>query len=144
MRFLLFTSLLWSCLVIADEPPSLSQEELKEMVREINKVQNQVMYKGSTVADVDRLFSMYTEDFVYQHDKYGGVYTRENLYNNTARYVKSGGYQRTDDRYVILEMIAGLNAVAVLRREIYKGEAQDHLSIFEFEGSKVSKIKEYW
>ncbi len=126
----------------ASETAELTSAELKSKVVEINNAQNKVMMLGSTTADVDVLFSLYTEDFVYIHEIYGGTYTREHLYNNTVKYLKKGGYKRVDDRYKIIRMIPGLNAVAVERLETDDGAK--HLAVFEFEGSKVKKITEYW
>ncbi len=128
--------------------PSLSQSNFEKtqnnlinQVVEITKAQNKVMMKDSTLADIDQLFSMYTDDFIYIHEVYGGQYSREHLYKNTVKYLKSGGYNMIEDRYVIVNQIVGLNAVAVQRRE-YKGGL--HLAVFEFKNDKVSKLTEYW
>lgn len=50
----------------------LSPEELKAKIVEITTAQNQVMLKDSTQTDVDKLFALYSDDFVYRHDAYGG------------------------------------------------------------------------
>ena len=100
-----------------------------------------VMMRGSTLADVDRLFAYYAADFTYVHEAYGGTYTREELYGNTVRNIEQGRYTLDEDRYTILRTIAGRNAIAVERRE--RGGAR-HLTVFEFEGPDVSKIIEYW
>lgn len=92
--------------------------------------------------DVEALFSLYTDDFTYEHKVYGGVYTREELYNNSSRYLKAGQYQHTQGRYRILNILPGLNAAAVQRLEVESGNI--HLAVFEFEGDKVAKIVEYW
>lgn len=56
--------------------------------------------------------------------------------------MESGQYQLTEGRYEILDVMTGLNAAAVERLEVESGKV--HLSVFEFEGSKVSRITEYW
>lgn len=122
----------------------LSPTELKAKLVEVTDVQNKVMMLGSTVADVDALFSLYTKDFVYVHEVYGGVYTREDLYKNTVRLLERGKYAMTEPRYTIVSMIPGHNGIAVEREQISKGEAKKHLAVFEFREDKISKITEYW
>ena len=51
----------------------LSADELKARVTEITDAQNKAMLRGSTVADVDALFSLCNEDFVYIHEAHGGT-----------------------------------------------------------------------
>lgn len=46
------------------------------------------------------------------------------------------------ERYKILRILPGFGAAAVERLEVASGKI--HLSVFEFEGNKVSKIIEYW
>lgn len=141
----LFTfTLLVTFISSANTLSALSSEELKNKVIAINNAQNKAIRLKTTVADADELFSLYTDDFVYIHEVYGGIYTREDLYNNTVKYIKSGGYTRTDDRYKIISMIPGYNAIAVQREQTYKGITSKHLAVFEFTGDKVSKITEYW
>ena len=124
------------------ESHDLSPEEIKAKVVKISTAQDRIMLRGSTVEDIDTLFSLYTDDFTYVHEVYGGVYTREELYNNSKRFLKTGKYQHTHNRYKILNIIPGLNAAAVQRLEVESGNI--HLAVFEFEGDKVSKIIEYW
>lgn len=126
----------------ANSDIALPPDKLEARVRQVNEAQNRVMLKGSTMENVEALFSMYTDDFTYVHEVYGGVYTREELYGNTAKYVESGHYQLTEGRYRILDVMAGLNAAAVKRLEVESGKV--HLSVFEFEGPKLSRIIEYW
>ena len=127
--------------VMANEPSELSFAELKAQVVAVTKAQNKMMMRNSTVADADRLFDMYTKDFIYIHEVYGGEYSKAHLYNNTLKYLKSGGYNRDADRYTLINIIVGLNAVAVQRKE---NDGDLHLAVFEFKGDKVSKIIEYW
>lgn len=128
----------------AADPRVLSQAELKAKLAVVTDVQNKVMMHGSTVADVDALFSLYTNDFVYVHEVYGGIYTRDELYKNTIRALERGSYAMTEPRYTIVSMIPGYNGIAVERQEISKGTAKRHLAVFEFRDDKVSKITEYW
>ncbi len=128
-------------LAYGQDNADLTEDQLLTKVEEINAAQNAVMMQGSDTGTVDFLFSQYTDDFVYEHEVYGGTYSRETLYQNTVNYLNRGGYTLTEDRYTILRMIPGGNAVAVERRE--NGGAI-HLSVFEFRGDKVSRIVEYW
>lgn len=131
-----------SSLAFADDGTILSADEMKAIVKEVTQAQNKMMMRGSTVADVDALFAYYPEDFVYVHEVYGGVYTRKSLYRNAAKYAASGHYRMEQDRYQIVQMIAGHQAVAVQRLELASGK--HHLTVFEFKGKKLAKILEYW
>ncbi|HYD80535.1 MAG TPA: hypothetical protein VEC06_12065 [Paucimonas sp.] len=126
----------------ADESAELAPDEIKTLVSEVNGAQNKMMMLGSKMDDVDALFAMYSDDFTYIHEAYGGTYSRELLYGNASRNVKAGRYKLTRDRYRILNILPGLNAAAVERLELDSGKV--HLSVFEFKGKKVSKITEYW
>lgn len=136
---LLFTLLSASAMCAEEE--SLTADQLTSLVEQVTAAQNAVMRQGSTVEDADNLFAMYADDFTYVHEVYGGTYTREGLYANTVRYLKSGGYTMEVDRYEILRMIPGKDAVAVEREE---NSGAIHLAVFEFDGGKVSRIIEYW
>ena len=128
----------------ATEPQVLSAEQLKEKVVEITQAQNQVMLKGSAQSDVDKLFALYSDDFVYRHDVYGGNYSKAQLYANTIRLQAMGKYDKAEPRYRILRQIPGYNAVAVERQEVHNGVTKNHLAVFEFRADKVIKISEYW
>lgn len=130
--------------VAAAEPVVFSAEQLKAKVEQVTQAQNKVMLKGSVKADVDRLFALYSDDFVYIHEAYGGSYSKEQLYANTLRLMSIGKYDQTEARYRIINLMPGYNAVAVQRQEIYNGVTQNHLAVFEFRAGKVTKIIEYW
>ncbi len=128
----------------AEDMPPLTADALRQKVIEITDAQNKVMLRGATEADVARLFSLYTDDFTYLHEAYGGSYTREELHGNTVRLLKRGIYDRTTPRYVLISTIPGHNSIAVEREETHGGVTARHLAVFEFRGSKVSRIIEYW
>jgi len=127
--------------VKATEVNEASIENLKAQIIAVNKAQNKVLMHDSTVEDAERLFALYSDDFIYIHEVYGGEYSKAHLFSNTLRYLKSGGYNKIEDRYTVVSMIVGLNAVAVQRKE---KDGDLHLAVFEFKGDKVSKITEYW
>lgn len=134
--------LLLSTACFGNEPTDLSAERIKSLVLAVNEASNRMMMSGSRVSDVDSLFSMYSDDFVYIHDAYGGLYTREHLYENSVKHLNAGRYDSTQGRYKVLNVMTGLNAAAVERLEVESGEV--HLSVFEFKDEKVSRVIEYW
>lgn len=119
----------------------LSAEVIVQKVQAATAALNAVSRSGATAAEAKQLFALYTADFVYQHDKYGGIYSREQLYRNTLRMIQNGGDHTATDRYQLLQILPGEQAAAVLR---LTRDGQQHLSVFEFSGDKISKIKEYW
>lgn len=143
MRLLaLLASLFLATIACAAEDTSLSEVEIRQLVERVNDAQNRMMMRGSDAADVDALFELYTPDFTYVHEVYGGTYTREELYANSVRYAEAGEYEFTEDRYRILHVLPGLDAAAVQRLESNSGNK--HLAVFEFRDGKVSRIIEYW
>ena len=140
--FIALIALLASFVPAAAE--DLTPDALRARVAEITQVQNKVMMAGSTAADIDALFALYTPDFVYVHEAYGGTYTRDELYANTLRALSTGRYNGAQPRYRVISMIPGHNGIAVEREEISRGVAKRHLAVFEFRGDQVSRIIEYW
>ncbi|MCF2855977.1 hypothetical protein L1286_00710 [Pseudoalteromonas sp. SMS1] len=139
----IFTLLCTPC-IDAKPQEALPSEQLKARVIQINSLQNKILMKDSKVSDVDNLFNNFTSDFKYVHEAYGGTYEKTHLYNNYVRFLKAGDYTYTQDRYKIISMIAGHNAVSVERQQIHDGKQERHLTVFEFKGEQVSKIIEYW
>ncbi|BBN82955.1 hypothetical protein PA25_29400 [Pseudoalteromonas sp. A25] len=135
---------MFALMVQATETESLSKAQLEERVKAINILQNAILMKDSKVSEVDALFANFTDDFQYVHKVYGGTYSRQHLYNNYVKFLKEGNYNRTTPRYKIMSMIVGHDAVSVERQQEREGTLENHLSVFEFNGSKVSKIIEYW
>ena len=104
-----------------------------------------VFQANSTVEEIDNIFSLFTADFVYIHSKYGGTYTREDLYNGYVRNQKNGGYNGSVVDIKIDNKIIGLNAATVQKRFIRKSEEGGlEMTLFEFKEGKISKIFEYW
>lgn len=141
--FVGFCFLVMACSEAA-EPVVLSVDELKAKIVEITAAQNQVMLRGSTAEDVDKLFALYSDDFVYRHDVYGGNYSKDELYANTMLLLAMGKYDKTEPRYRIINQIPGYNTIAVERQEVHKGVVKNHLAVFEFSQGKVAKVIEYW
>lgn len=121
---------------------ALSADKITALVHQVNDASNRMMLKGSTVADVDALFALYSPDFVYVHEVYGGTYSRQQLYSNSLKNLKAGRFQLVQPRYQVVQVLPGLNAAAVQRREFPSGQL--HLTVFEFKGGQVAKVIEYW
>ncbi len=122
------------------------------IINTVNKYYAQnvkIFQANSTVQDIDDVFKLFTDDFTYIHPKYGGTYTRQKLYDGYIRNKKNGGYNGSIIDIKIVNMIAGVNAVAVERKYINKTEngpedGEYQMTLFEFTDGKISKIFEYW
>ena len=64
----------------------------KELLNQYYQLNLKIFRKGSDMKDVESLFQLFTEDFTYTHQEYGGVYTKEDLYNGYRRNLESGEY----------------------------------------------------
>lgn len=124
-----------------EEEVVLSKEKLQTIFEQYRAAQSKVFGKGSTVEYANELFDFYTPDFEYNHPKYGGIYSRELLYNNTVKYLESGGYDDARERKV-LKTIFGLNAVVVEQQ--YVGDDKTTMTLIKFKGNKIHYIEEYW
>jgi hypothetical protein len=134
--------LLMSAACVGANVGEMPADKIKSLVSAENEASNRMMLSGSKESDVDALFAMYSDDFLYIHEVYGGQYTREHLYKNSVRNLNAGRYKNTEGRYRIMNILTGLNAAAVERLEVKSGKV--HLTVFEFKGEKISKITEYW
>ncbi|NDV42405.1 nuclear transport factor 2 family protein [Flagellimonas sediminis] len=142
--FTCFVSKMWSQIEQAKASDSL--DLLVERYYELNIV---VFQSKSTKGDIDRIFELFTDDFTYVHPQYGGVYSREDLYNGYERNQENGGYDGSIVDVKVENKIVGLDAVAVSRRFVKKendkemdGELQ--MTFFEFRNGKICRIYEYW
>jgi len=124
-----------------EEVKPLSKDALIAIFEEYQKAYDKVFSSGSTVVDVDKLYSFYTSDFEYNHPKYGGIYSRELLYNNTLKFLKKGNYNNSRKR-ITIKRIVGLDGIAV--EQHYKGEAKTTMTLFKFRKDKIYFVEEYW
>ena len=128
------------------------KDSLTNLVKEYYRLNIKVFQAGSTVADIDEVFKLFTDDFTYIHPKYGGLYTREVLYKGYVRNQKGGGYNGHVTDIKVTNMIVGLNAVAVEKKFMNKGKknkgqikaGKPQMTLFEFKNGKIVKIFEYW
>jgi len=152
LKFIILTTLLFSGLnLVQAQQNSLNthKDSLNYSLNKYYELNLKVFQQNSTLNDIDNIFELFTDDFTYVHPKYGGVYTRENLYNGYKRNQENGGYDGSVIDIKIEHIIYGLNAIAVSKRFIKKengkevvGESQ--MALFEFKDGKIFRIKEYW
>ena len=142
--FLLFTGSLQ-----AQNATPAHKDSLNAVVDEYYRLNLAIFQANSTPDQIDQVFELFTDDFVYEHPKYGGTYSRENLYNGYKRNQANGGYDGSVMDVLEYTRITGLNAVVVersyVRREdngIKPGEKQ--MTLFEFREGKIKRIFEYW
>jgi ketosteroid isomerase-like protein len=147
--FSLILFLLISIGINAQEKIVTHKDSLNQIVKEYYDLNLKLFQADSKVEDVNNLFKLFTEDFTYVHPKYGGVYSRENLYNGYIRNQKNGAYNGKVVAIKIDNKITGLNAVVIEKRFVEKtgSEIKDgktEMTLFEFKGGKISRIFEYW
>lgn len=125
------------------------KDSLNLILDQYYKLNLKVFQADSTPEDVDNIFELFTNDFTYVHPQYGGVYTREDLYNGYMRNQNNGGYDGSVVDIKMENKIVGLNAIALSKRfikkeegKIVEGEAQ--MALFEFKDGKIYRITEYW
>jgi len=118
-----------------------SEEELIVIFEEYQKAAEAVFKAGSIVADVDALYSFYTDDFEYNHPKYGGIYSRKLLYDNTVKYLEKGAYN-TMKKLITVKRIVGLEAIVV--EQHYEDKTETTMTLFKFRKDKICYIEEYW
>tara|TARA_R110002096_G_scaffold419657_1_gene624419 strand:+ start:2845 stop:3312 length:468 start_codon:yes stop_codon:yes gene_type:complete len=133
----------------AQEIKMTQKDSLNVVLEKYYELNLKVFQSGSSIDDIDNVFNLFTEDFTYVHPKYGGVYTRENLYNGYVRNQEKGSYNGKVIDIQIMNRIVGLNAIAVNKRFIKKEkdetvEGEINMTLFEFRKGKIYKIFEYW
>ncbi len=133
----------------AQDATRAHKDSLITIVKKYYELNFNIFQANSTVEDIDKVFELFTVDFTYTHPKYGGVYTREVLYNGYIRNQKNGGYDGSVLEIKILNKIVGLNAIVIEKRfvrkeEEGKNEEESDMTLFEFRNGKISKIFEYW
>ncbi len=135
--------------ITAQDAKPISKDSLISIINSYYTQNIKVFQTNSTVADIDAVFKLFTDDFTYIHPKHGGVYTRQKLYDGYIHNQKNGNYNSSIADIKVVNMITGLNAVSVERKYINKTEngKEDgayQMTLFEFKDDKISKIMEYW
>jgi hypothetical protein len=134
--------MLWAispALAADDNAPQTSPADL---ALEYNKRINKMLSAGSTPADVDALFSLYSDDFIYNHPGQGDEYDTQVLYNNSVKYLKEGRFDGSYQQQIV-NMIVGKDA-AVLEWVVPGNAALKRMTFIEVRDGKIVYIKEYW
>ena len=148
-RFILLLCFFAFSKISGQEKVATSKDSLIKTVEAYYKLNVKVFQSNSTIEEIDDIFNIFTDDFTYVHPKYGGVYSRENLYQGYIRNQKNGGYNGRVADIKINKMIVGLNAIVVEKQSVIRTttgteDEEPHMTLFEFKDGKISKIFEYW
>ncbi len=125
------------------------RDSLTIVVERYYNLNLKIFKDDSQSSDIDALFKLFTDDFTYIHPKYGGVYSREDLYDGYVTNQKDGRYDGSIIDIKIVNRIVGLNAVVIEKRFVTKTpdgnrEGNSEVTLFEFRNAKIFKIFEYW
>lgn len=126
------------------------KDSLRIVVEEYYSLSLKIYQQNSVKDDIDKLFNLFTDDFVYVHPKYGGSYSRNDIYEGYINNQNNGSYNGSITDVKIKNMIVGLNALVTDRvyiRKIASGKLEEvdpGMTLFEFRNGKISKIFEYW
>jgi hypothetical protein len=126
-----------------------AQDSLNHLLYEYYRLNVIVFQPNSTLVDIDNIFELFTDDFTYVHEQYGGVYSREDLYNGYKRNQENGGYDGEVVDIKVNNKIFGYNAIAVSKSFMLKKKGSiksgdPQLALFEFKDGKIYRITEYW
>lgn len=149
---LTFTTVMVMCcssILRAQDATSAHKDSLDAIVTAYYELNLKIFQANSTVADIDKAFALFTDDFTYVHPRYGGTYSRQDLYDGYINNQQSGAYNGSVTDIEVINKIIGLNAVTTQKRFIEnkngtlkKGEPE--MTVFEFRDGKISRIYEYW
>jgi len=145
----IFLFLLVSTQVSAQKATKEHKDSLDVMVKKYYDLNLKIFQANSTIEDINNVFKLFTDDFKYIHPKYGGTYTRTDLYNGYVRNQKNGGYTGEIIDVKIINKIIGLNGVVIQRSYVEKEDeimkdGEPQMTLFEFKDGKISLIMEYW
>ena len=135
--------------VKAQSISKIDKDSLERIVQKYYSLNLTTFQANSTLEDIDRIFDLFDGDFEYVHPKYGGVYSRDDLYKGYVRNQKKGDYNGEIVDIIIKNKIVGLNLVVVERMYLFKNdqrtkEGESQVTLFEFKNGKISRIFEYW
>ena len=133
----------------AQDATAAHKDSLNGIVDRYYDLNLKVFQADSSVEDIDRIFDLFTDDFEYVHPKYGGTYSRQDLYEGYVNNRENGAYNGSITEIRVVNRITGLNAVAVEKRFITqsKGVSEEGLAemtLFEIRNGKIARIREYW
>lgn len=136
-------------LLFAQDATKAHKDSLNSVVGQYYELNLIVFRPSSTVEDIDRIFDLFTDEFEYVHPRYGGTYTKKDLYDGYVRNQTNGAYNGSIVDIRIGKKIIGLNACVVQKHFVEKKgdvleEGEPQMTLFEFEKGKISRIVEYW
>lgn len=148
-KYLFLLTLTISGFVFGQQSLQTHSDTLNWTIDEYYRLNLKIFQAESTQQDIDSLFTLFTSDFTYVHPKYGGTYTREDLYNGYSNNRKNGGYNGRVVNIKLLNRIVGLNAVTTQKQFVTQDngvltEGEKEMTLFEFSEGKISRIFEYW
>jgi hypothetical protein len=146
---ILFLFSFTSAKIFAQGTNTVHKDSLIAVIEQYYNLNLKVFQVNSKPSDIDNIFSLFTEDFTYMHPKYGGAYSRENLYNGYIRNQKNGSYNGSIIHIKIVNKIVGTNALVIEKRFVKKTEngmkeGESEMTLFEFRKGKIFRIFEYW
>ena len=147
--FAIFLVVLTTYQLSAQEATKAHKDSLNAVITKYYDLNLIVSQANSSIEDINNIFELFTDDFTYVHPKYGGTYTREDLYNGYVRNQKNGSYDGSVMDIKMINKIIGLNAVVVQKRFVKNKEGgikdgEPEMTLFEFKDGKISRIFEYW
>ncbi|NJB71709.1 ketosteroid isomerase-like protein [Saonia flava] len=133
----------------AQDATKAHKDSLNSVINKYYELNLKVFQANSKAEDINAIFDLFTDDFTYVHPKYGGTYTREDLYNGYLQNQKNGGYDGSIIDFKIINKIVGLNAVVVEKIFVNKNEEENQedkseMTLFEFRNGKIFRVFEYW
>ncbi len=134
----------------AQDLTATHKDSLSSIVQDYYDRNLKVYAKNSNQEDIDHLFDLFTDDFVYVHPKYGGEYSRQDIYDGYLNNQANGRFDGSTFDVEIKNMIIGLNGVATDRVYLRKSdsggpeEVDPGMTLFEFRNGRISRIMEYW
>jgi hypothetical protein len=79
--FALFFLVLQTTIQInAQDATKAHKDSLNSIITTYYDLNFKIFQATSTVEDINNVFEIFTDDFTYIHPKYGGTYTRKDLY----------------------------------------------------------------
>jgi ketosteroid isomerase-like protein len=146
----LFLFIVSAAAVVNAQDGQLSNEDsLNIVLKNYYDLNLKVFQANSQPNDIDDIFNLFTSDFEYIHPRYGGTYTRQDLYEGYQRNQKNGGYDGSIMDIKIHNKIVGLNAIVVSRSFVSSNNGktilgEKQMTLFEFREGKIARIYEYW
>lgn len=113
-----------------------------------------VYRKGSTTADIDRLFNLFAPDVRYSHKEFDANFERLEWKDAFKGNLERGAYNKDKDELIeVAKIIHGRRHSAVEYRYMRRTKdgtlepADDQgglLALFGFDGERIVLIEEYW